>query len=147
MRTGSFTSREVCSKHVLEEENVGLPSDAISEAGSISSTMSLGRRRAAAIARKCGLKSKYEFMKEKLQRETEMKLKLMEVEFQIEENDIDTELKVIEALEGGAESAETSSPAGSHSVCGICKANHEAMDCTFLLERSPEERFKLIHRS
>ena len=147
MRTGSFTSREVCNNHVLEEENGSLPSDAISEAGSISSTMSLEKRRAAAIARKRGLEQKYKFMKEKLQRETEMKLKLMELEFQIEENDIDTELKVIEALESGTGSAETSLPARSHNVCGICKANHEATDCTFLLEKSPEERFKLIHRS
>ena len=147
MRTGSFTSREVCNNHVLEEENVSLPSDAISEAGSISSTMSLERRRAAAIARKRGLEQKYEFMKKKLQRETEMKLKIMEVEFQIEENDIDTELKAIEALEGGTGSAETSLPAGSHNACSICKANHEAIDCRYLLEKSPEERFKLVHRS
>ena len=147
MRTASFTSREVCNNHVLEEENVGRPFDAISEAGSISSTMSLGRRRAAAIARKRGLKSKYEFMKEKLQREMEMKLKLMELQFQIEENDFDTELKVIEALEGGTGSAETSLPARSHNACGICKANHEAIDCRYLLEKSPEERFKLVHRS
>ena len=147
MRTCSFTSREVCNNHVLEEENVGLPSDARSEAGSISSTMTLERRRAAAIARKHGLKQKYEFMKEKLRRETEMKLKLMEVEFQIEENDIDTELKVTEALKGGTGSAETSLPARSHNACGICKASHEAIDCRYLLEKSPEERFKLVHRS
>ena len=147
MRTSSFTSREVCNNNVLEEENGSLPSDAISEAGSISSTMSLEKRRAAAIARKRGLEQKYKFMKEKLQRETEMKLKLMELEFQIEENDIDTELKVIKALESGTGSAETSLPARSHNACGICKANHEAIDCTFLLEKSPEERFKLIHRS
>ena len=147
MRTASFTSREVCNNHVLEEENASLPSDAISEAGSISSTMSLEKRRAAAIARKRGLKEKYKFMKEKLQRETEMKLKLMELEFQIEESDIDTELKVIEALEGGTGSAETALPARSHNACGICKAKHEAIDCRYLLEKSPEERFILVHRS
>ena len=76
-----------------------------------------------------------------------MKLKIMEVKFQIEENKIDTELKVIEALEGGTGSAETSLPARSHNACGICKANHEAIDCRYLLEKSPEERFKLVHRS
>ena len=116
LRFYSGSSSESCGSYVNMKEE---------------SLLKLAKRKAIAEVRERGLKKRYSLLKQKL-----------EIEMELEQHDISTELEEIKILQTGEGDAKKLIT--ENVVCSICRTSHKTVNCQVLLDKSPEERFSLV---